>query len=67
MKNEVLKQKRKDMGLSQARLAELIGVTRQTINLIEAGKYNPSIKLCLEICYALDSSLDELFWEEKNE
>lgn len=67
MKNEILKIKRKEQGLSQAKLADAVGVTRQTINMIEAGNYNPSIKLCLQICYALECKLDDLFWEEENE
>ena len=50
--------------LSQAQLAEKAGVTRQTIGLIEAGKYNPTLKLCLEICKTLNKTLDELFWED---
>lgn len=67
MKNEILKSKRKEQGLSQAALAAQIGVTRQTINMIEAGNYNPSIKMCLQICYALNATLDQLFWEDENE
>jgi len=58
---------RVQIGLTQQRLAELIGVTRQTISLIEKGKYNPSLKLCLDICYALDKTLDDLFWVGKEE
>ncbi len=50
--------------VSQEQLADLVGVTRQTINLIESGNYNPSLKLCLEICKVLHKTLDELFWEE---
>lgn len=50
--------------LSQAQLAERAGVTRQTIGLIEAGKYNPTLNLCLEICKTLNKALDELFWED---
>lgn len=50
--------------LSQAELAELVGVSRQTIGLIELGKYNPSLNLCLAICHALGKTLDELFYEE---
>lgn len=50
--------------VSQERLAELVGVTRQTINLIESGSYNPSLKLCTEICKALNKTLNDLFWEE---
>lgn len=51
-------------GLTQAQLAKEVGVTRQTINLIENGRYNPTLKLCLAICHSLDTSLDELFWED---
>ncbi|MDQ0229091.1 helix-turn-helix transcriptional regulator [Metabacillus malikii] len=55
------------VGLTQQQLAERVGVTRQTISLIEKGKYNPSLKLCLEICYVVNKSLDEVFWVEKGE
>ena len=48
--------------LSQQELAKKVGVSRQTIGLIELGKYNPTLQLCLSICWALDKSLDELFW-----
>ncbi|GAB2318916.1 helix-turn-helix transcriptional regulator [Alkalibacterium sp. s-m-22] len=51
--------------LTQLELAEKTGVTRQTISLIEKGKYNPTLRLCLDICYALDKTLDEVFWREK--
>lgn len=50
--------------LSQAQLAERAGVKRQTIGLIEAGKYNPTLNLCLKICKTLNKTLDELFWED---
>ncbi len=50
--------------MSQEALAREVGVTRQTILMIESGKYNPTLNLCIEICKALDSTLDELFWEE---
>lgn len=50
--------------VSQEQLAEIVGVTRQTINLIESGNYNPSLKLCIDICKALDRTLNDLFWEE---
>ena len=50
--------------LSQEQLAQLVGVTRQTIGMIEAGNYNPTLNLCIAICKALDRTLDELFWEE---
>ena len=50
--------------LTQQELGERVGVTRQTILAIERGDYNPTIKLCVEICKALGKTLDELFWEE---
>jgi putative transcriptional regulator len=53
--------------LSQEQLAEKINVARQTINLIETGKYNPTIELCLKICWELDTTLDELFWRNKED
>lgn len=64
VKNLKMKAARAGMDLSQEELAELVGVTRQTIGMIEAGKYNPTLKLCLAICKALHKTLDELFWEE---
>lgn len=65
MKNLRLRAARAAKGLSQQALAELIGVSRQTINAIEKGDYNPTINLCIAICRTLDKTLDELFWEEK--
>ncbi|KPU56799.1 helix-turn-helix transcriptional regulator [Bacillus wiedmannii] len=56
---------RVQLDLTQQQLAEKVGVTRQTISLIEKGKYNPSLDLCLKICYAVDKTLNDLFWEEK--
>ncbi len=64
MKNLRLKAARAGKDLSQQQLADLVGVSRQTINAIEKGDYNPTIKLCIEICKQLDKTLDELFWEE---
>ena len=64
MKNLRLKAARAAKDLSQEALAQLVGVTRQTINAIEKGDYNPTIRLCLAICHAVDKTLDELFWEE---
>ena len=58
-----MKTARKERGLSQAELAEQVGATRQTIGLIEAGRYNPSLKLCRAICVALGKTLNDLFWE----
>jgi len=53
---------RVEKDLTQEQLADLVGVTRQTIGLIEAGKYNPTLKLCLMLAKVTDKSLDELFW-----
>jgi putative transcriptional regulator len=61
MENRV-KLARVEKDLTQEQLADLIGVTRQTIILIEAGKYNPTLKLCLMIKKVTGKSLDELFW-----
>lgn len=63
-KNLKLKAARALKDMSQKDLAEKIGVSRQTMNAIESGDYNPTIKLCLAICKALDATLDELFWED---
>ena len=64
MKNN-LKAARLQINLTQEQLAEIVGVTRQTISLIERGNYNPTLKLCLEICHAVHKTLDELFWLER--
>lgn len=64
MKNLKMKAARAALDMSQRDLAAATGVTRQTIGMIEAGDYNPSLKLCLAICKALGKTLDELFWEE---
>jgi len=63
MKNLRLKSARAALDISQQELANQVGVSRQTINAIEMGDYNPTIKLCLSICRALGKTLDELFWE----
>ncbi len=65
MKNKRLKMARMAYDLSQEDLAKKVGVTRQTIGLIELGKYNPTLNLCIAICKALDKTLDELFWDEE--
>lgn len=65
MKNKRLKLARVERDLSQAELAEQVGVTRQTICMIEAGSYNPTLNLCTSICKVLGKTLDELFWEEE--
>ncbi len=64
MKNKRMKIARIECDLTQEQLAEQVGVTRQTIGLIEAGNYNPSINLCIDICKALNKSLDDLFWPQ---
>ena len=62
--NLKLKAARAEKDMTQAALAEAVGVSRQTINAIEKGEYNPTINLCRAICKALGKTLDELFWEE---
>ena len=62
MKNLKLKAARAGKDWSQQQLADAVGVSRQTINAIEKGDYNPTIKLCIAICQALNKTLDELFW-----
>ena len=64
MKNLKMKSARAALDLSQQQLADLVGVSRQTINAIEKGEYNPTINLCRSICKILGKTLDELFWEE---
>ena len=64
MKNLKLKAARAEKDLSQADLAEKVGVSRRTISAIEKGDYNPTINLCIRICKVLERTLDELFWVE---
>lgn len=59
-----MKVARMEKNISQIQLAERAGVTRQTIGMIEAGDYNPSLKLCIAICKELGKTLNDLFWEE---
>ena len=61
--NLKMKGARVEKGYSQAELAKIVGVSRQTIILIEQQRFNPSINLCILICKALDRTLDDLFWE----
>ncbi|MCR4960294.1 MAG: helix-turn-helix transcriptional regulator [Lachnospiraceae bacterium] len=63
MKNLKLKAARAMLDMSQQDLADKVGVSRQTINAIEKGDYNPTINLCISICKALNKTLDELFWD----
>lgn len=65
MKNLKLKSARAALDLSQQQLAERVGVSRQTINAIEKGDYNPTIRLCTAICKVLGKTLDDLFWDEE--
>lgn len=64
MKNLRMKAARAAMDMSQQQLADAVGVSRQTVNAIEKGDYNPTINLCIAICRSLGRTLDELFWEE---
>lgn len=64
MKNTRMKLARIERDLKQEDLARLVGVTRQTISLIESGDYNPTLNLCKAICRALGRTLNDLFWEE---
>ena len=63
-RNLRMKVARTRRGLSQSDLAEAVGATRQTIGLIEAGRYNPSLKLCVAICKTLGVTLNDLFWDD---
>ncbi|WP_101698167.1 helix-turn-helix transcriptional regulator [Clostridium minihomine] len=65
-RNIPIKVARAQLDMTQKQLAEKVGVSRQTINAIEQGEYNPSIKLCRAICRALEKTLDDLFWEEES-
>ena len=67
MKNLRLTSARAALDLSQQQLADAVGVSRQTMNAIEKGDYNPTIKLCRKICRVLGKSLDDLFWEDDEE
>jgi Predicted transcriptional regulators len=65
LKNLKVKFARLEKDISQTELAKRVGVTRQTIGMIEAGDYNPTLKLCVAICRELDKTLNDLFWEEE--
>ncbi len=64
MKNKRMKIARMEVDMRQEDLAKAIGVTRQTIGLIESGEYNPTLNLCIAICKKLGKTLNDLFWEE---
>ena len=67
MKNKRLKIARIELDMSQDDLAKAVGVTRQTIGAIENGSYNPTLKLCIEICKVTGRTLNDLFWEGEND
>ena len=62
-KNNAMREARLQKQMSQQQLADCLGVSRQTINAIESGDYNPTIRLCIGICKALGLTLNDLFWE----
>lgn len=64
-RNIKIKVARAELDMTQKALAEAVGVSRQTMNAIEQGEYNPTIKLCRSICKVLGKTLDDLFWEEE--
>lgn len=66
-KNLKMKAARAAKGMTQQDLADAVGVTRQTVVAIERGDYNPTVRLCVDICRALDTTLDGLFWPGENE
>ena len=66
-RNIRIKVARAEKDMTQKALAEAVGVSRQTMNAIEQGDYNPTIKLCRAICRVLGKTLDELFWEEDDD
>jgi putative transcriptional regulator len=65
MKNKRMQIARLECDMKQEDLARLVGVTRQTIGLIESGNYNPTLNLCIAVCRALSKTLNDLFWEEE--
>ena len=67
MKIKRLKIARVELDMSQDDLAKAVGVTRQTIGAIENGSYNPTLRLCIQICKATGRTLNDLFWEEEHE
>lgn len=64
--NDKMKDVRMALGLSQAELAKRVGVSRQTVNMIENGGYNPTLELCIRICCELGVTLNDLFWREND-
>ena len=66
-KNIAIKVARAEKDMTHKALAEAFGVSSQTMNAIEKGEYNPTIRLCRKICRILDRSLDDLFWEDEED
>lgn len=66
-RNIAIKVARAEKDMTQTALAKAVGVSRQTMNAIEQGDYNPTIKLCRAICRVLGKTLDELFWVDEEE
>ena len=66
-RNIAIKVARAEKDMTQKALAKAVGISRQTMNAIEQGEYNPTIRLCRAICRVLGKSLDDLFWEEEQE
>ena len=64
-KNQKMKEARIGKSMSQEALARAVGVSRQTVNAIEKGDYNPTVKLCISICRVLGLTLNDLFWSEE--
>jgi putative transcriptional regulator len=64
LENQKMKDLRNERGLSQGELAKRVGVSRQTVNMIENGGYNPTLDLCIRICKELGVTLNDLFWRE---
>ncbi|HBB19846.1 MAG: helix-turn-helix transcriptional regulator [Ruminococcus sp.] len=67
MKNKKMKIARMENDMNQQQLADAVGVTRQTISMIESGNYNPTLNLCVAICRVLGKTLNDLFWTENEE
>ncbi len=66
-RNLRIKVARAEKDMTQKALAEAVGISRQTMNAIEQGEYNPTIRLCRAICRVLGKSLDDLFGEENSD
>ncbi len=66
-KNLALKAARTEKNMTQKALAQAVGISRQTMNAIESGAYNPTIRLCRKICRILGKGLDDLFWEDEED